>query len=398
MTIASIAAKNIRRRLFRSVTLALAVALVSGLLFAGAVSMKSILTSIKIGTERLGADLMIVPAGHEHEAMSALIASKPSVFYMPYDVFEKAKKVKGVKKASPQLFIKSAQYECCSFVDTLLVAFDPETDFTVLPWLEGKLDHPLKKGEVLLGRSIPVAKGEIMSFYGKPLTVAGFFAETGLKNIDNGAYMTIESAREMIHESKKNAKETLNVDDNVISTVLVQLEQNVSAERAAVFVEYEIPGVKAITTQEVIGSVKRQMNVLLKTIVGIGASLWLVTMVLIAVVFSMIVNERQREIGLLRSMGAKRTIVFSLIIIEASLISVAGGIAGIVAGFAILSSLKETIMSAFKLPYLWPDNVFIIIAGIITILVAVITGVLASFYPAVRSSLMEPYEAIRKGE
>lgn len=398
MTIVSIAAKNLRRRLFRSITLMLAVALVSGLLFAGAVSMKSVLTSIKIGMERLGADLMIVPSGHEHEAMTALIASKPSVFYMPYDVFEKAKKVKGVKRASPQLFIKSAQYECCSFVDTLLVAFDPETDFTVLPWLEGKLDHPLKKGEVILGRSIPVAKGEIMSFYGKGLTVAGFFAETGLKNIDNGAYMTIETAREMIHESKKNAKETLNVGDNVISTVLVQLNPDVSAERAAVFIEYEIPGVKAVTTQEVIGSVKKQMNVLIKTIAAIGASLWLVTMVLIAVVFSMIVNERQREIGLLRSMGAKRTAVFSLILIEAGIISLFGGLAGIAAGWAILSSLKESIMSAFKLPYLWPESFFIAAAGGATALVALITGLLAAFYPAVRSSLMEPYEAIRKGE
>lgn len=398
MTIVSIAAKNIKRRLFRSITLVLAVALVSGLLFAGAVSMKSVLTSIKIGTERLGADLMIVPAGHEHEAMSALIASKPSVFYMPYDVFEKAKKVKGVKKASPQLFIKSAQYECCSFVDTLLVAFDPETDFTVLPWLEEKLDHPFTKNEVLLGRSIPVAKGEEMSFYGKPLTVVGFFAETGLKNIDNGAYMTLETAREMIHSSKKNAKETLNIEDNMISTVLVQLEPDVSAERAAVFIEYEIPGVKAVTTQEVIGSVKRQMNVLLKTIAGIGISLWLVTMILIAVVFSMIVNERQREIGLLRSMGAKRTSVFLLIIIEASIISICGGIAGIAAGWAILSSLKQTIMSAFKLPYLWPETFFIATAASATVLAALITGLLAAFYPALRSSFMEPYEAIRKGE
>lgn len=398
MTIISIAAKNIRRRLFRSITLVLSVALVSGLLFAGAVSMKSVLTSIKIGTERLGADLMIVPAGHEHEAMSALIASKPSVFYMPYDVFEKAKKVKGIKKASPQLFIKSAQYECCSFVDTLLVAFDPETDFTVLPWLEGKLDHPLTKNEVLLGRSIPVAKGEAMSFYGKPFTVAGFFAETGLKNIDNGAYMTIEAAREMIYESKKNAKEVLKIDDNAISTVLVQLEPEVSAERAAVFIEYEIPGVKAVTTQEVIGSVKRQMNVLLKTITGIGFSLWFVTMILIAVVFSMIVNERQREIGLLRSMGAKRTSVFLLIIIEAGIISIMGGFAGIAAGWAVLSSLRESIMSAFKLPYLWPESIFVAAAAGATVLAALFTGVLSAFYPALRSSLMEPYEAIRKGE
>ncbi len=174
MTILNLALKNIKRKPFRNIALMLAVSLVSAMLFAGAAGMKSVLQSIKTGTERLGADLMVVPAGHEEEAKASLIASKPSVFYMPDGVFEKVKKVKGVKRASPQLFIKSEQYECCSFVDTLLVAFDPETDFTVLPWLEEKLDHPLAKDEVLLGRSIPVAKGEVIAFYGKSLTVAGF--------------------------------------------------------------------------------------------------------------------------------------------------------------------------------------------------------------------------------
>ena len=57
MKIPYLAVKNITRKPFRSIALILSVALVSGLLFAGAISMKGVLTSISLGAKRLGADL-----------------------------------------------------------------------------------------------------------------------------------------------------------------------------------------------------------------------------------------------------------------------------------------------------------------------------------------------------
>ncbi len=82
--------------------------------------------------------------------------------------------------------------------------------------------------------------------------------------------MAIETAREMIRESKKNARKALAIDDNVISSVLVQLDEWLSTERAAIFVEYEISGVKALTAQDVISAVKSQFNILVKTISASG--------------------------------------------------------------------------------------------------------------------------------
>lgn len=398
MTVVSIALNNIRRKTFRSIALVLAVALVSGLLFAGAIGMKGVLTSIKLGSQRLGADLMVVPEGYEEKARTTLIAGKPSVFYMPSGILEKVRKVKGVKQASPQLFIRSASYPCCTTVDILLVAFDPLTDFTVKPWLQEAVNRPLGKDEIIIGRSIPVEKGDKMSFYGKDLTVAGYLSTTGLEYIDHAVYMTLETARDMIRVSKTKAAEPLGIDEDALSTILVQLEPEISPERAAVFVEYEIKGVKAVTSQDVIGSVKKQLHVLLRILFSIGLTLWIVTLVLITVVFSMIVNERQREIGLLRSLGAKKATVFSLIFLEAVIISVLGGIAGIAAGGGVLTMLKEPITTAFNLPYLWPDAAFMAGAAAVTLIIAVATGTAAVFYPAFRCSRMEPYEAIRKGE
>ncbi|MFN3396452.1 MAG: ABC transporter permease, partial [Thermodesulfovibrionales bacterium] len=125
---------------------------------------------------------------------------------------------------------------------------------------------------------------------------------------------------------------------------------------------------------------------------------WVITIILIAVVFSMIVNERQREIGILRSLGAKKGSVFSFITAEAFIISLTGGMAGIIAGGLLLYSLKVPLTGAFNLPYLWPDRIFIISAIIVTLFISISTGIAAAFYPALRCSRMEPYEAIRKGE
>lgn len=398
MNILSLSLKNIKRKPFRSTGLIIAVLLVSLIFFSGVISLRGVLTSIKLGAQRLGADLMVVPEGYEEKAKTTLIAGRPSVFYMSGDIIEKVRGLKGVLRASPQLFIKSTSYPCCTNVDVLLVGFDPSTDFTVRPWLMETIQRELQKDEVIIGASIPVGRGEVMRFFGKELRVVGDLAPTGLEYIDHTVFMTMETAREMIRESKTKAMEPLNINEDAISTILVQLDPNISPERAQVFVEYNIKGVKAVTSQDVIGTVKKQFFVLIRILAGIGISVWLVTLVLISVVFSMIVNERQKEIGILRSIGAKRRDVFLIITFESITLTLCGAISGIIAGWFFLSILKKPFLKSLNLPYIWPQSEFILIIMIVTIFLCILTGIMAVLYPALRSSRLEPYEAIRKGE
>jgi putative ABC transport system permease protein len=121
-------------------------------------------------------------------------------------------------------------------------------------------------------------------------------------------------------------------------------------------------------------------------------------LLLIAVVFSMIVNERQREIGLLRAMGATKGYMFRLLVTEACILTTAGGVAGVTLGAVIVYSFKNLIVKELNVPYLWPSASFTaaLMAG--CVVVSLITGVLAALYPASLSARMEPYSAIRKGE
>ena len=134
--ILSLALKNLRRKFIRTFVLLLIVAMVTGTLLGATIFISGMENALKIGTYRLGADVLVVPEKNEAQAKAALLAGEPTSFYMDRDVFEKIKDFEGVKKASPQLFIKPASFICCYNVETFLVAFDPETDFTITPWLE----------------------------------------------------------------------------------------------------------------------------------------------------------------------------------------------------------------------------------------------------------------------
>jgi len=112
----------------------------------------------------------------------------------------------------------------------------------------------------------------------------------------------------------------------------------------------------------------------------------------------MIVNERRREIGLLRAMGANRLHIAQIILTEASLLSVSGGAVGIALGFALLISFKNLMLHYLKLPYLFPTTAELVLLTVGALAFSLVTGLLAALLPSISVIRSEPYEAIRSAE
>ena len=130
-------------------------------------------------------------------------------------------------------------------------------------------------------------------------------------------------------------------------------------------------------------STSDMMTVLLACIAGISL---LVGGIGIMNIMFVSVTERTREIGLRMSIGARGIDILSQFLIEAVIISVTGGIIGIILG--IISSWLVTVIAH------WPVYIQIY-SVILSFAVCTITGVFFGWYPAKKASSLDPIEAIR---
>lgn len=125
------------------------------------------------------------------------------------------------------------------------------------------------------------------------------------------------------------------------------------------------------------------MTVLLAAVAGISL---LVGGIGIMNIMYVSVTERTREIGLRMSIGAKGRDILAQFLIESILISVTGGLIGVLAGIG--AALVVNIVAAFPI-YIQPWSVFLSFA------VCTVTGIFFGWYPAQKAAMLDPIEAIR---
>ncbi len=112
----------------------------------------------------------------------------------------------------------------------------------------------------------------------------------------------------------------------------------------------------------------------------IGAAIGLMNIMLVAV------NERTKEIGLSKALGATKASIRSQFLFESVLISLMGAIAGIVSGVLLGNLVAVLLHTGFVIPWGW------VIAGVV---VCFAVGLLAGLYPAYKASKLDPIVALR---
>jgi len=221
-----IASRNIRRKWYRTIALVLAVAIASGALFFGVLMMESVRKGAELSISMLGADVMVVPVGYEAQAKSSLLAGEPSRFYMSRRIENEVKAVPGVAQTSVQVFAGAVESPDIGSQKGFLIGFDPNTDFTVMKWLEKSKGGKLSKDHALVGYAIAASPGTKINIYGRELTVWGRLRETGIKYFDHSIFVPIDTLYSMAEESSTQNR-TLDVEPGQISVVLVKAEERI---------------------------------------------------------------------------------------------------------------------------------------------------------------------------
>ena len=112
----------------------------------------------------------------------------------------------------------------------------------------------------------------------------------------------------------------------------------------------------------------------------IGAAIGLMNIMLVAV------NERTREIGLIKAIGGKSNSIRAQFLFESTLISLIGAIFGIILGVIVGNVVGLFLHTGFVVPWMW------VVIGIV---VCSAVGLGAGLYPAVKAAKLDPIVALR---
>jgi putative ABC transport system permease protein len=321
----------------------------------------------------------------------------PTKTWMPESNLEKIARVPGVAAVSPQLYLASLDNaSCCSAPNMFMVAFDPNTDFTVTPWLKENLPDGLKLGESVGGTFVFVPEGEQnIKLYGYFLTLKGNLEPTGT-NLDQSMFMTFETAYDVARISKGQALIPLEIPPKSISAALVRVAPGSDVEQVAVEILRQVPGVAPLQSLNLFQAYRIQMQSLLQIMLVILSVTLVMSLLLIGLVFSMATYERRREIGVLRALGATRSAVFTSLLGEAGILAASGGIVGIFLSALALYLFRDLIVTSIGFPFLYPSLLALLPLILGGVVVALLGVMIAALLPALRVSRQDPALAMRE--
>ncbi|WP_231286743.1 ABC transporter permease [Jonquetella anthropi] len=306
-------------------------------MFAGSVAFFAMSDGMKSVSDRLGADLIVVPMDYTAKVENLLLTGAPSTFFLPKDAEEQLKRFSDVIEAStPQVFLATLSASCCA----------------------------------------------------SPLQLMGF---------DDSVFMTRNTLCQAAVDASFLLNSPLAKDKSLVSAVMVRLKPGQDAADLAMDMNRALNrgGLYIMCSHSFINGMSVTLRGAAKFALWGGAILWLLAACVISLLFSVSLNERRTEMAMLRTVGASSSQLTCMILDEVLILCLEGAVLGLLLGAFAATLSAPRAAEALKLPFLLPQlSVLLLIAGA-TVLLSVLTGLLAAYRAARRVSKADIYSTLR---
>ena len=394
--------KNLRNRKLRSwltmIGIIIGITAVVSLISMG----QGLKTAISLQFGDLGTDKLAVQASGGFGPPGTAVV-KP----LTKDNLEKVKKVSGVKIAAGRL-IRPAKIEHDNHATFSYVGSMPDREARKLIQeaqnLEAESGRLLKdsdKGKVMLGSNLgkedaglgkQVVVGSKILIEGKEFEVAGILKKLGSFILDNVVFMNEDDLRE-----------ALNVPKDDYDVIVIQVQQNEDIAAVQQRVEKVMRNERNVKEGEEDFSVQTPQALLgqvTSTLFAVQLFVYIIAGISIIVGGIGIMNtmftsvlERTKEIGIMKSIGARNSSVFSLFFIESGLIGSIGGIIGAVFGVLMALGLAYIGKSLLGSDLIRAEISPWLVIG--SILGSFALGSLFGILPAIKAAKLNPVDALR---
>ncbi len=383
--------KSLLGKPVRTVVLMLLTALLGLTVFGGSMTVSSLRSGLGSLESRLGADVMVVPysAATQKKFEDIILQGSTGYFYMDKKYMNEIAELESVGDISAQFYLASASSSCCS-IPVQIIGFDPETDFTITPWINKSGGGKLGTYDVVVGNDLNAFVGDTLTFYGTEVKVAAKLDKTGT-SFDTTVFTNADTIKELIRSSLElKMNDFGDVDpDRVVSTVLINAADGHSAEEVANDINLHVKRVKAYATKDMISGVSESLSGVSDVIGVLIGVVWVLGAVILLLAFTMSANERKKEFAVLRVLGASRGKLASMVLKEALLTGLTGGAVGTLIGLAAMLGFNGLIEKSLGLPFLLPSVGVTAAYMLGALALTVLTGALAAAVSAFRISRLD---------
>ncbi len=381
MTLLDIALQNLRRRSSRAALVVLCLTVAVSMMTAMVISSRALRLSISSKMDDYGANIVVAPRS-DQLALSYGGMTLPGVTTdipeFDGDVLSRIASISdgsSITSLAPKV-VGSLELEGNQ---VLLVGIDFARELGMKKWWHLNGRSPSAASDVLLGASIASdlnrKAGDRVTVGGRAFDVAAVLSPTGSSE-DDVIMADLETTQAMLGRGDK------------ITFVEVTAGGGAVAERVAELISAAVPEARVTALKQAIEGKKQVMERF--TAFGMALS----ALVLVASGFSVLsmmmssVQQRTREIGIFRAVGYRRSHISAIVLSEAFLMSLAGGIAGFAVGSALgwLISVK-----LLDVPWLQAGTGTLVLS----VSLSVVVGLASALYPAFRAASVDPARALR---